>query len=92
MPLIQVTMLMGRTIEQKRKIAARITDAMVEDAKAAKEAVVVTFIEITREDYASAGVLLADKVVSAFFAMSICPTQTSCGLRPAFLSAWPQKH
>jgi 4-oxalocrotonate tautomerase len=61
MPLIQVTMLKGRTIEQKRKLAARITDAMVEDAKAAKEAVVVTFIEITREDYASAGVLLADK-------------------------------
>ena len=42
MPLIQVTMLKGRTIEQKRKIAARITDAMVEDAKAAKEAVVVS--------------------------------------------------
>jgi 4-oxalocrotonate tautomerase len=61
MPLIQVTMLKGRTVEQKRKLAARITDAMVEDAKAAKEAVVVTFIEITREDYANAGVLLADK-------------------------------
>jgi 4-oxalocrotonate tautomerase len=54
-------MLKGRTIDQKRKLAARITDAMVEDAKAAKEAVVVTFIEIAREDYASAGVLLADK-------------------------------
>jgi 4-oxalocrotonate tautomerase len=54
-------MLKGRTVEQKRKIAARITDAMVEDGKAAKEAVVVTFIEVTREDYASAGVLLADR-------------------------------
>ncbi|MGC2698360.1 MAG: 2-hydroxymuconate tautomerase [Candidatus Angelobacter sp.] len=61
MPLIQVTMLKGRTLEQKRRLAARITDAMVEDAKAVKDAVVVTFIEITREDYASAGVLLADK-------------------------------
>jgi len=37
MPLIQVTMLKGRTVEQKRKLAARITDAMVEDAKAAKK-------------------------------------------------------
>jgi len=36
MPLIQVTMLKGRTIEQKHKLAARITDAIVEDAKAAK--------------------------------------------------------
>jgi 4-oxalocrotonate tautomerase len=61
MPLIQVTMLKGRTVEQKRKVAERITQVMVEGAKAAKETVVVTFIEITREDYASAGVLLADK-------------------------------
>lgn len=61
MPLVQVTMLKGRTVEQKRKVAERITQVMVEDAKATKEAVVVTFIEITREDYASAGVLLADK-------------------------------
>ncbi|HEY1528222.1 MAG TPA: 2-hydroxymuconate tautomerase [Candidatus Angelobacter sp.] len=61
MPLIQVTMLKGRSVDQKRKIAERITQAMVEDGKAAKEAVVVTFIEITREDYANAGVLLVDK-------------------------------
>jgi 4-oxalocrotonate tautomerase len=61
MPLVQITLLKGRTIEQKRKVAERITQAMVEEAKATKEAVVVTFIEITREDYASAGVLLADK-------------------------------
>jgi 4-oxalocrotonate tautomerase len=61
MPLIQVTMLKGRSVDQKRKIAERITQTMVEDGKAAKEAVIVTFIEITREDYANAGVLLADK-------------------------------
>jgi 4-oxalocrotonate tautomerase len=61
MPLIQVTMLKGRTTDQKRKLAARMTDAMVEEANAAKEAVIITFIEITREDYANAGVLLADK-------------------------------
>ena len=61
MPLIQVTMLKGRSIDQKRKVAERITQAMVEEAKATKEAVVVTFLEITREDYAHGGVLLADK-------------------------------
>ena len=61
MPLVQITLLKGRTVEQKRKVAERITQVMVEEAKATKEAVVVTFLEITREDYASAGVLLADK-------------------------------
>jgi 4-oxalocrotonate tautomerase len=61
MPLIQVTMLKGRSIDQKRKLAERITQVMVEEAKATKEAVTITFIEVTREDYASAGILLADK-------------------------------
>ena len=61
MPLVQITLLKGRTVEQKRKVAERITQVMLEEAKATKEAVVVTFLEITREDYASAGVLLADK-------------------------------
>jgi 4-oxalocrotonate tautomerase len=61
MPLIQVTMLAGRTADQKRKLAARITDAMVEEAGARREAVVVAFHEVSKESYASGGVLMADK-------------------------------
>jgi 4-oxalocrotonate tautomerase len=57
MPLVQVTMLEGRTADQKRKIAQRITDVMVEEAGA----IVVTFIEVSKESYASGGVLMADK-------------------------------
>ena len=61
MPLVQVTMLQGRTADQKRKIAKRMTDAMVEEAGARREAVVVTFLEISKESYASGGVLMVDK-------------------------------
>jgi 4-oxalocrotonate tautomerase len=61
MPLVQVTMLQGRSVDQKRKIAQRITDTMVEEAGARKEAIVVTFVEVSRESYASGGVLMADK-------------------------------
>ncbi len=61
MPLVQVTMLVGRTADQKRKLAARLTDAMVEEAGARREAVVVTFQELSKESYASGGVLMADK-------------------------------
>lgn len=61
MPVVQVTLLQGRTAEQKRKLAARITDAMVEEAGARKEGVVVTFVEVSRESYASGGVLMVDK-------------------------------
>ena len=61
MPLVQITMLQGRTADQKRKIASRVTDAMVEEAGARREAIVVTFIEVSKESYASGGVLMVDK-------------------------------
>jgi 4-oxalocrotonate tautomerase len=61
MPVVQVTLLEGRTTEQKRKLAARITDAMVEEAGARKEGVVVTFVDVPRDSYASGGILMSDK-------------------------------
>jgi 4-oxalocrotonate tautomerase len=61
MPLVQITMLSGRTTEQKRKLAERITDVLVEEAGARRETVVVAFHEVSRESYASGGVLLADQ-------------------------------
>jgi 4-oxalocrotonate tautomerase len=61
MPLVQVTMLQGRTADQKRKIAQRITDVMVEEAGARREGIVVAFHEVSSESYASGGVLIADK-------------------------------
>ena len=42
MPLVQITLLKGRTTEQKRKIAERITDVMVEEAQTPRDAIVVT--------------------------------------------------
>ena len=61
MPVIQITLLKGRSIEQKRKVAVRVTDALVEEAGAKREAITVTFVEVTKEDYASGGTLLADR-------------------------------
>jgi 4-oxalocrotonate tautomerase len=61
MPLVQITMLKGRTIEQKRRLVERVTDAMAEEAKTPKDGVVVTIVEIEREDYARGGVLMADR-------------------------------
>jgi len=62
MPLVQITMLQGRTAEQKRKLAKRITDAIVEDAGARREAIVVAFHEVSKESYATGGELMIDKV------------------------------
>jgi 4-oxalocrotonate tautomerase len=61
MPSVQITMLKGRSIEQKRKIVERVTDVLVEEAKTPKEGVVVTIVEVEREDYGRGGVLMADR-------------------------------
>jgi 4-oxalocrotonate tautomerase len=61
MPHIQVTLLKGRTTEQKRKIAERITDVIAEEAGTNREGVVITFIDVERDSYARGGVLMADK-------------------------------
>jgi len=61
MPLIQITMLAGRTADQKRKIAKRVTDVMVEEAGARREGIVVAFHEVSKESYASGGELMIDK-------------------------------
>jgi 4-oxalocrotonate tautomerase len=61
MPLVQVTMLQGRSADQKRKLAQRITDVVAEEAGARREAVIVAFNEVSKESYASGGVLMADK-------------------------------
>ncbi len=61
MPLVQVSLLEGRSTEQKRRLAKRITDAMAEEAGARAEAVVVTFIDLPKDSYSSGGVLMCDK-------------------------------
>ena len=61
MPMIHVTLLAGRTADQKRKLAQRLTDALVEEAGAKREAVTVAFVEVARESYATGGVLMVDK-------------------------------
>jgi len=61
MPMVQITMLQGRTTEQKRKLAKRITHALVEETGARREAIVVAFHEVSKESYASGGELMIDK-------------------------------
>jgi 4-oxalocrotonate tautomerase len=61
MPLITVHLLVGRTVEQKRSLIARITDAMVEEAGARREMVQVRFLEATKEDWGRGGLLGIDR-------------------------------
>ena len=61
MPHIQITLLEGRTPEQKRKIVKRITETMIEEAGTTREAVSVAFVEVSQASFARAGVLVLDQ-------------------------------
>ncbi len=61
MPHVQITWVAGRSPEQKRKLAERITQALIEDGRAKRENIHVTFVDVPPSDYAEAGVLVADQ-------------------------------
>lgn len=61
MPHVQVTWVEGRTPEQKRRLAERITAALVEEGRARRENVHVTFVDVPATDYAEAGITVADQ-------------------------------
>jgi len=54
-------MLQGRTADQKRRIAKRVTDVLVEEAGAKREGITIAFHEVSKESYASGGELMIDK-------------------------------
>lgn len=55
MPTVLVYWYPGRDSEQKQRVAERITDALVEDGKAARESILIIFQEITPDNTARAG-------------------------------------
>ncbi len=61
MPHVEITLVKGRTLEQKRKVAARITDVLAEEAGAKREDTTVAFVEVERENFAHGGTLVADR-------------------------------
>ena len=61
MPTIQITLIAGRTVEQKRKVAQRVTQVMVEECGVPADAVIVAFHEVDRDSYARGGVLMSER-------------------------------
>lgn len=60
MPVVTVDWVVGRTREQKRELAARITTAVAEIGGLDPAAVWVVFHDVDREDWAVGGRLVAD--------------------------------
>jgi 4-oxalocrotonate tautomerase len=61
MPIIEVHMLEGRTIEQKRELVGQVTEAVCRTLGARPEQVRIILSEMPKEDYSIAGVLSCDK-------------------------------
>lgn len=60
MPVVQVNIKGGRTLDQKREIARRMTDVLVDVCGSAKERVHVIINEVEEDNWGRAGQLLSD--------------------------------
>lgn len=61
MPIIQIDMLEGRTLEQKRQMVKEVTEALAKNLACSKNAVSIVIREVSRENLARAGELFVDK-------------------------------
>lgn len=61
MPTIRVELFEGRTTEQKRALAKEITAACVKVLGGSPDSVDILFYDIARHDWATGGVVWADK-------------------------------
>jgi 4-oxalocrotonate tautomerase len=61
MPIVQVELLEGRTVEQKRVLVEKVTQAIVESVGAPAENITIIIRDMPKENYAKAGKLAWDK-------------------------------
>lgn len=61
MPIIEVKLFKGRTLDEKRKLVADITHAVVKSLDVPPDAVRIMLQDMSKEDLAVAGVLAIDK-------------------------------
>jgi len=60
MPIVQIDFLEGRSVEQKRELAKKITQAICETAKCPPEAVTIILRDLPKTNIAKAGTLISD--------------------------------
>jgi 4-oxalocrotonate tautomerase len=61
MPHVSVTWVTGRTPEMKRTLAEKITQLLIDEGRAKRENIHVTFHDLPPTDYAEAGITVADQ-------------------------------
>lgn len=61
MPIVQIELLEGRTIEQKRSLVEKVTQAIIESTGAPAEKISIIIRDMPKENYANAGKLACDR-------------------------------
>ena len=60
MPIVQVEIIKGRTVEQKRQMVKEVTEAITRSLSCPPEAVSIIIREMEKENYAQNGKLYCD--------------------------------
>ena len=60
MPIVTIELIEGRTVNQKREMAKKITDVIKQVAKVKEESVEIIFHDMKNENFAKAGKLAMD--------------------------------
>lgn len=60
MPIIQIDLLKGKSVEQKRVLADKITTACVDALQCPRDAVTIVLRDMEPTDYSVGGTLFAD--------------------------------
>ena len=61
MPIVQIDMIKGRTVEQKKEMVTRVTEAISETVNCPKDAVSIIIRDMEYENYGSGGELVKVK-------------------------------
>jgi len=59
--MVHVLMYEGRTLDQKRDLVKKVTEAVCESVDCKPASVIITIEEMTKEHHATAGILACDK-------------------------------
>lgn len=65
MPVINIQMFSGRTLDQKRAIAKSVTQSFIDAAGGNPQSVHVIFTEVEQDHWAVAGELCSDRAAAA---------------------------
>lgn len=60
MPILEIKILEGRTLEQKKNMVSKIADVLVETIDANPEAIKIHIVDMKKDAYAIGGKLICD--------------------------------